>query len=233
MTAPFTPASRQLAEALARQKARDRRNRWLVVGFAVAGAATYAASYLLPWWQLHMVAPQYPQGLDVQIGLYGVTGAVAEIDILNHYIGMHSLSDAAALETRFAVWALSAVVLSVVAALIAAGRKLGWLALVPAIGLPVGFVADVFGWMWHFGHDLDPTAPIEFAEFTPQMFGPGTIGQFHTWAWPAGGFWVALAGIAFVVAAEVFRRRVCRACPKAGECGATCPYLMVLKEKRS
>ena len=223
----------QLSEALAREKARDRRNRWLVVGFAAAGAVAYAASYLMPWWNFHMVAPQYPQGLDVQIALYGVTGAVSEVDILNHYVGMHSLSDAAAFETRIAVWALSAVVLMVVAALIAAGRKLAWFALVPAIGLPVGFVADVFGWMWHFGHDLDPKAPIEFAEFTPTVLGPGSIGQFHTWAWPAAGFWLAIAGVAFVIAAEVVRRRVCRACPLAGQCGATCPQFMVLKERKS
>jgi copper chaperone NosL len=228
-----TPGVLTLRESLVGRRARDRRDRWAVVGLAVVGALLFAGSYWLPWWNFHLVAPQYPLGLDVRIALSGVSGAVAEIDILNHYIGMQSLSAAAAPERAAAGWLVSVVVLAVAAALISAGRKLGWLALVPAIGLPLGFVLDTTWWMWHFGHDLDPHAPITFPVFTPVLVGPGTIGQFHTWAWPASGFWVALAGLAVVIAAEVVRRRVCRECPVASACGATCPRHMVGPERPS
>ena len=99
--------------------ARDRRNRWAVVGLALGGAALFGASYLLPWWNFHLVAPQYPQGLDLRIALTGVTGAVKEIDILNHYVGMRSLSDAASVERSIAGFLVSAVVLTVAAVLVA------------------------------------------------------------------------------------------------------------------
>ena len=134
-----------------------------------------------------------------------------------------------AAEGAMSGWIVSAVVLTLTAALIAAGRKLAWFALVPALGLPLGFVIDTSWWLWRFGHELDPSAPIDFPVFTPVLVGPGTIGQFHTWAWPAVGFWVALAGLFAVVGAEVFRRRVCRDCPLAGTCGTSCPRWMVVR----
>lgn len=228
MTVRIAPVPEALERAHHVESTRDRRARWAVVVLAVVGALAFVGAFFLPWWNFHLVAPQYPQGLNVQISLTGVTGDVSEIDILNHYVGMRSLSDAATFERSIAGWAVSAVVLSVAAVLIASGRKLAWFALVPAFALPFGFVADVFGWMWTFGHNLDPKAPFDFPEFTPTLLGPGTIGQFHTWAWPAAGFWVALGGLVLVIVAEVVRRRVCRACPHAGTCGATCPRLMVL-----
>jgi hypothetical protein len=216
-----------IAPAIARRPAGDRNRRRAVVALAIAGAALFGASYFLPWWNFHLVAPQYPQGLDVQIALTGVSGSVSEIDILNHYVGMQSLSAAAATERAFAGWLVSGAALALCGVLVAAGRKLAWTALIPAIGLPLGFVVDTSWWMWRFGHELDPKAPITFPEFTPVLFGTGTIAQFHTFAWPALGFWAALAGVGCVVAAEVIRRRVCRECPRAETCGLTCPHHMV------
>jgi hypothetical protein len=63
------------------------------------------------------------------------------------------------------------------------------------------------------------------------MFGNGKIGQFETFAQPALGFWLALAGVAFVLSAVVVRSRVCAHCSAAGRCGATCPRLLVLPER--
>lgn len=209
----------------------DRRRRWAVVACAFGGAALFAGSYFAPWWNYHLVAPQYPQGLDLQIALTGVTGAVAEIDILNHYVGMRSLSDAAATERALSGWLVGTVVVAVAATLLAAGRRLGGLALIPALGLPLGFVADTSWWMWRFGHNLDPRAPIDFPEFTPVLLGEGVIGQFRTWGWPAAGFWMAVAGLALVVTATLLRRRVCATCAGAATCGATCGRLMVLPAK--
>ena len=50
-----------------------------------------------------LVAPQYPKGLKLDISLTGITGDVKEIDILNHYIGMRTMSDAASLESAMSL----------------------------------------------------------------------------------------------------------------------------------
>jgi copper chaperone NosL len=208
---------------------RDRR-RWTIAGLGAAGSALFAASYLLPWWNFHLVAPQYPKGLQLQIWLTGMSGDTREIDILNHYIGMHAITSAATTEVAVGGYLVGAVCLAVLAALLSAGRRVGWTALIPAIGLPVGFVADIAYHMWHFGHDLDPAAPLNFPTFTPMLLGPGIVGQFHTWAWPAAGFWMALSGLVLVIAAVVLRRRACADCPLRDACGATCVRKAIVRE---
>lgn len=181
--------------------------RALVPALAVAAATLVGASWWLPYWSFRLVAPQYPKGLDLRIALYGVTGDVAEIDILNHYIGMMPMSTAAALEAAASPWVVGAVALGVLAGLLLTGGRWAWLALVPALGLPLGFLADVTYWMYRFGHELDPDAPLTFEPFMPVLVGPGTIGQFHTTAWPAAGFWlVSLAAVLVGIAVAAKRR---------------------------
>ena len=54
------------------------------------------AAYLFPLWNLTMFAPQYPEGLRLDIYSYKLEGGndgqdVKEINVLNHYIGMRDL----------------------------------------------------------------------------------------------------------------------------------------------
>ena len=100
--------------------------------------------------------------------------------------------------------------------------------LLPAISFPLVFVADSFYWLYSFGHALDPKAPLRIGAFTPQMFGNGSIGQFDTFAQPAVGFWVAVAGVVCMVASTLIRTRVCGSCPRAKTCKLICPKKMVL-----
>ena len=218
MTPPRAPAARFDMQRGARAT---------VVALALGGAALFAGAYFLPWWNFHLVAPQYPRGLELHIALTGISGDTKEIDILNHYIGMRAMSGAADFEAKMAIYLVGAVVLTVFAGLVAAGKRLHRLAMIPAIGLPIGFVADVFGWMWTFGHSLNPEATIHFEALTPTLLGKGMVGQFHTTAWPAMGFGVALLGVGFVIAAAVLRARVCNTCPYGAKCGATCPHVLV------
>lgn len=213
------------------QSAEQRRARWAVVGLSVLGSALVIASYFLPYWKFNLVAPQYPMGLKLHISLSGITGDVREIDILNHYIGMMPMATAAELERTAAPYLVSVAAIGVVLALVAAGKRVGWLGLVPGFALPVGFVLDTLYWMYRFGHELDPDQPINFPTFMPVLLGHGSIGQFHTTAWPDWGFYVAVAGAVCVAVALRIRRHVCDTCPKASTCGAACPQLMVLGKR--
>ncbi len=158
----------------------------------IAGAALIPLSYLLPWWSFTLYAPQYPHGLRLLVSLSSVAGDVREVNMLNHYIGMKSLVLAAPVERAlapYAVFVLAGLVL------LAAGLLRGrWqrLAVLFAAVLPVGFLLDSCFWLWRFGHDLDPRAPIKLSPFTPQLFGNGEIGQFMTFAQPQLGFILAL-----------------------------------------
>lgn len=212
---------------------RDRGARYAVVALAIATVALYAAAYFLPWWGITLFAPQYPKGLGLTISLTGLGGDVREIDMLNHYIGMAPLGEAAALERRLAGYGVGAVGVVVIAVALASGRRLN--GLLAAVGLlfPAGFLADSFYWMYSFGHHLNPKAPLRMKPFTPELFGAGTIGQFRTIAAPESGFWLAAAGVLLLVAAFLVRRRVCAGCRDAASCGAVCPRLLVGPERRA
>ncbi|MEQ1564562.1 MAG: cytochrome C [Myxococcota bacterium] len=216
-----------MSHVVPRSPSLQRRRRWAVLGLAIGGALALLLSYQLPYWNFHLVAPQYPKGLSLQIALSGVTGDVSEIDILNHYIGMMPMSTAASLERSLSTYIAAAVGLGTLAGIVATGKRLGWLGLVPALALPFGFLADTTYWMYRFGHELTPNAPLKFSPFMPVLVGPGTIGQFHTVAWPASGFWLALAGAVMAGVAVYLRKQVCDFCPKGSTCGKTCNHLIV------
>jgi hypothetical protein len=125
---------------------------------------------------------------------------------------------------------VTAVSLGALAGVVATGKRLGWLGLIPALGLPLGFLGDMLYWMYRFGHEIEPDAPLHFAPFMPTLLGAGEIGQFHTTAWPAAGFWLALLAAASVATAVVLRKQVCDHCPKGVVCGATCSHLIVFPQ---
>lgn len=203
------------------------RQRWSVLGLASAGAALFAASWLLPYWNFRLIAPQYPDGLNLIISLTGVTGDVAEIDTINHYIGMAHIESGAEFERAMGGYLVAGLAIAIMTATLYAGKRLNWLALTFAAALPIGFLADTSYWLYTFGHDLDPRAPIHLAVFTPTLFGAGKVGQFATHAWPAAGFWMVVVGGSLVVIASAMRQRVCNTCPHRAHCEALCDHGIV------
>lgn len=151
----------------------------------------YALMYFQPMWSFEFVAPQYPQGLELQVYLNGARGDVFEIDIINHYIGMSKLGDAAVNERAIAPFAL--VALSTLALLVAIvpHKIFARFLSLPILGFPVAFVSIFFLWLYRFGHNLDPAAPVDLTPFTPTILGTGIIGQFRTFAIPGVGFYLA------------------------------------------
>lgn len=205
----------------------ETRRRRVVLALAVGAAALLAGSYFLPWWNFALIAPQYPKGLHLVIHLTGVEGDVSEIDVINHYIGMHSMGDAASVERALSHWIVGGLSILMVVGVLLAGRKVGNLLALLGLILPVGFVADTAYWMYHAGHDLDPRAPIHLKPFMPTVLGEGKVGQFLTMATPAPGFYLALGSALLLGLAIWQRRRVCNVCPAHDDCGVTCSQRLV------
>jgi copper chaperone NosL len=74
--------------------------------FFIAAAVLLIISIQRPWWRLKLNAPQYPAGLYVTAFIDRMEGDVAEIDGLNHYIGMRPLAEAAVLEQSISVFGI-------------------------------------------------------------------------------------------------------------------------------
>jgi len=188
---------------------RRHRARYVLPSSCLALAAVLLlASLFLPYWRMVLHAPQYPKGLTVHAYLNRLEGDVAEIDGLNHYIGMRKLDDAAKLERELSFMAVVAVSLLVLGAIFIHNRRAAWLAL-PAALFPAGFLIDLHLWLAHFGRHLDPHAPLSSSikPFTPPVLGTGYVGQFSTVAAPDVGLILAFVASAAILVGLWLHRR--------------------------
>ena len=178
-----------------------------VILFAAA-ALLLLVSIFLPYWQMTLLAPQYPGGLHVTAYVNELTGDVAEIDGLNHYIGMRPLNEAAKLERSVSVFAIAALALLVAAAVFVHTRWVVLLVL-PAILMPVIFLLDLQYWLRDFGLNLDETAALSSAidPFVPKVLGSGMIAQFETIAKPGAGLWMAVGASILCIVGLYFHRK--------------------------
>ena len=150
-------------------------------------------SLLLPYWILQLKAPQFPDGLSIRAYVNRLQGDVGELEGLNHYIGLGSFEDGAVFERSIAIIAIVVLAGLLAAAILFHSR---WVVVftAPAVFFPLVFVADLQYWLWRYGNNLDPTAALSNTvdEFTPPIFGPSSIANFDTVAWPGPGLVIAV-----------------------------------------
>jgi copper chaperone NosL len=148
----------------------------------------------LPTWTITLHAPQYPDGLAVQIYPHTVKGQIGEVNVLNHYIGMQEIHADEFPEFRFIpFFILRFFGFALLTALIGqmAIAAIGWLDFV-LFGTVMLYVFQK--WLYQFGNNLDPSAPLNIDPFTPHFIGPTSVAQFSVSSWPAAG--AILMGIA-------------------------------------
>ncbi|MCB9871518.1 MAG: hypothetical protein H6837_16805 [Planctomycetes bacterium] len=189
-------------------------------------AIPIALSFLFPLWKIHMVAPQYPRGLWLDIYSYRLEAGhggndLREINILNHYIGMHAITENELRDLDWLPFGLGAVILLTLrVAALGNVRSLVDLGMIAAY--ISAFAFSRFVWMlWSFGHDLHPDAPVKVQPFTPAIIGTKKIANFTTSSLPQmgsaclfltiGGIWVLL------IWSLVVGRRRARAAMARGE----------------
>ena len=172
------------------------------------------AAFLLPLWRITLQAPQYPEGLGLEIHVNTVTGVkpqdLQNINGLNHYIGMKAIEPDAIPELRFMPMALGALIVTglLVAAIGRRGLARAWVALF-LIGSLAG-LADFWYWQYDYGHNLDvENAPIKVPGMTyqPPLFGTKKLLNFTATSWPGFGGWAAFASLALAMVAVRPERR--------------------------
>lgn len=173
----------------------------LRAGLLVLAATIMAAASFLPLWGMTLVSVQYPEGLRMIVYPTHIRGDIAEINLLNHYIGMAQISDDYFRELQVIPALFGLIALS------AAGAALvrrTWATAAP-LALMAGTAAYGFWSMrtrlYQFGNDLDPMAAIDIEPFTPAMIGSHTIAQFASYAYFSWGTFFPMAAGALVCAA--------------------------------
>ena len=165
-------------------------------------------TYVFPLWKLTLFAPQYQDGLRLQIYSWKLDGGnngqdVKEVNVLNHYIGMRDLDTAAFTEFKwipFVVGGLGLLLLRT-----AVLGHMGHLVDVAVLFLYFGlFSLWSFGFkLWVWGHDLSPGAAVQVPGFMPPLFGYQKIANFEVYSYPEMGTY-AFVAVALLLLAALF-----------------------------
>lgn len=194
-------------------------------GLVLLAALLLLPAYGAPLWNMTMYAPQYPEGLRLQIYSYKLEGGrqgldEREINVLNHYIGMKELNTESFTEFKWLPFVVGA---------------LGLLFLRAAVFGTVGSALDAtvlflyfalfslwsFAYkLWMYGHTLSPEAPVKVPPFMPPIFGGRQLANFEVYSYPGPAAYTLVAAGAVLVAALVLAWRAARREVAAAPAGA-------------
>ena len=173
-----------------------------------AASVLLVAAFLFPLWRITLQAPQYPEGLGLEIHVNTVTGVkpqdLQNINGLNHYIGMQAIVPDSIPELRLMPIALGALLVSGLFVAAIGRRTLArlWVGLF-VVGALAG-LADFWYWQYDYGHNLDvENAPIKVPGMTyqPPLFGTKTLLNFTATSWPGLGGWAAFGALGLALVA--------------------------------
>jgi len=160
--------------------------------------------FVFPLWHVRLTAPQYPEGLGMNIRINTVEGATEtdldNINGLNHYIGMKRIDPNTIPELKFMPWVVGALILSGLAVAAVARRRVLYFWMAGFLTLGVIGLIDFWRWEYDYGHNLDAaTAIIKIPgmSYQPPLIGTKQLLNFQAVSLPAAGG--ILAGIAFAL----------------------------------
>jgi copper chaperone NosL len=157
--------------------------------------------FFLPIWTIELEAPQYPEGIGMEIMVNTIRGQsewdLQNINGLNHYIGMKEIHPESIRELDIMPWLLGGLVLFGLAAA-ATGRKRvlqAWL--LTFLLLAIAGLVDFYLWGHDYGHNLNPDAAIKVPgmAYQPPLIGSKQLLNFTAHSWPGVGGMLAITAL--------------------------------------
>ena len=159
----------------------------------IVGVIVLLGTFLVPIWSITLRAPQYPHGVTMLIWInkLGGTepGTLQNINILNHYVGMKMVDPASIPELRyFPKIIVGMVVLGLIMGIF--NNKYVWLIwVVILLLLCLLGIYDFYTWLYDYGHNLAPDAPIKIPgqAYQPPLIGSKMLLNFKATSLPHTG----------------------------------------------
>lgn len=179
----------------------------------VIAALSLLVVYIAPIWSVTLEAPQYPEGIGMEIWVNTVKGQEAHdlqnINGLNHYIGMKEINPDSIPELKYMPWIIAAII---ALGLGAAGINRKWALYTWVAVFLIAAVAgmiDFYIWGYNYGHDLNPNAAIKIPGMTyqPPLIGSKQLLNITAHSWPALGGIVTMLSCAVGCGLSVFEWR--------------------------
>lgn len=158
----------------------------------------FTASLFLPLWRIELDAPQYPEGLTLQLHANKIAGDVDIINGLNHYIGMATLHTENFFEFTILPYFFGTFALIAFALIFINRRKAVLVFLITFVLFIAISAVDFYRWNYEYGHNLDPNAAIIVPgmAYQPPLLGFKQLLNFGAYSIPdVGGWLLTAAGI--------------------------------------
>lgn len=166
----------------------------------------FFVALLFPMWRIELDAPQYPEGLLLQLHAHKIGGDVEVINGLNHYIGMKTLHTEDFFEFSILPYVVGFFGVFALFAAFIAKRKWAVILFFSLIGFVALAATDFYRWNYEYGHNLNPDAAIKVPgmAYQPPIIGYKQLLNFGAYSIPdTGGWLLILAGtLLFIVVAK-------------------------------
>lgn len=170
-------------------------------------------TFLFPLWYINLEAPQYPEGIGLEIWINKITGQkpndLENINGLNHYIGMKTIVPDAIPELKIMPFII---IFMIVLGLITAftGKRFlvySWIALfiiLAAVGL-----YDFYMWEYDYGHNLNPHAAIKIPgmAYQPPLIGSKMLLNFNAISMPDISFYILVIAVGLAILGLVIDKK--------------------------
>jgi copper chaperone NosL len=166
-------------------------------------AVLLLSSIFFPLWRIELTAPQYPEGLVLQLHADKIGGDVDIINGLNHYIGMKTLHaenffEFSVLKYIFIGFSILGILILII------GKKKGvYIFFTSYVVFGILATIDFYRWNYDYGHNLDPNAAIKVPgmAYQPPLLGYKQLLNFGAYSIPdIGGFMLIGAGLVLFIA---------------------------------
>ncbi len=158
----------------------------------------FIASLFVPMWRIELEAPQYPEGLVLQLYANKIGGDVEIINGLNHYIGMATLHTENFFEFKILSYIVVGFALLSLLLIFIAKRKAVRTFFIFYMLFVVLAAIDFYRWNYEYGHNLNPNAAIKVPgmSYQPPLIGYKQLLNFGAYSIPdTGGWMLTAAGI--------------------------------------
>ncbi|MCW9707317.1 hypothetical protein [Fodinibius salsisoli] len=163
-----------------------------------AAAIILLGVYLFPIWSISLNAPQYPEGIGLNIWVDTIEGKsphdLQNINGLNHYIGMKEIQPDSIQELTIMPYLFAGLIITGIVISVFGNRKwvLVWLG--AFVLLAITGLVDFYLWEYDYGHNLNPNAAIKIPgmSYQPPLIGTKQLLNMRTTSMPHIGFYFAL-----------------------------------------
>ena len=179
-----------------------------------AASVLLILTFFFPLWYINLEAPQYPEGIGLEIWINQITGQkpndLTNINGLNHYIGMKKIVPDAIPELKIMPYIIIFMILFGLITAFTGKRFLvySWIALfiiLAAVGL-----YDFYMWEYDYGHNLNPHAAIKIPgmAYQPPLIGSKMLLNFNAISMPDISFYILVIAVGLAIIALIIDKKL-------------------------